>query len=581
MAQEKHPLDPEAAALVPPEEGEGGEQQRPDLGERHQQVALFLTRLATTARSFLLYDPHNEAIHRFISQLLASLQAVLARQAELPLAFQPFEILFEAEPVYLNRDRERSLAFRLYRDGVRSLGFRQGFDWEELARLLEILSIRYTGVNQREDDVVTLLWKARFPHLDVGAVEGIVPEEEQAPEGMAAASSAIPEDVDLPRPELPIPVGPAFTPVPDETRAGLVAEAAPGSLPEDCLALLESLRGLLRDPVEPLRLREVLHVLTEVREFLLSEENLPALKRYLSLLWQLAGEEPPPWDEGRQELVYDLLDACGDRAAVKRLLRSVPPDERRLKPELVEVLDRACPDPVAAVLDILEEPEGPAVRAVARQILEHYGADRLELLQQRFQEASGSLASDLLRVLARIGGPDAVGFIARQSSHRDSAVQEEAFWHLANMPYSGVVGRGLLDAFRWAEPARRSRVLGIIAATGDRRFFDLLAGHVEEKAASLTPQEAAELGMALGRLGGQDALARLQPWIEAGGLFRKGIRTPLALQVAAAMALAEIGSEAAGNALLDALDASDQEAGPWIGGAVAHWQRLLAQRRTT
>jgi hypothetical protein len=47
------------------------------------------------------------------------------------------------------------------------------------------------------------------------------------------------------------------------------------------------------------------------------------------------------------------------------------------------------------------------------------------------------------------------------------------------------------------------------------------------------------------------------------------------------MALAEIGGEAAWNALLDALDASDQEAGPWIGGAVAHGQRLAAQRKAT
>jgi len=74
-------------------------------------------------------------------------------------------------------------------------------------------------------------------------------------------------------------------------------------------------------------------------------------------------------------------------------------------------------------------------------------------------------------------------------------------------------------------------------------------------------------------------VARFTPWLEAKGIFRRGIKTPLALQVAAAMALAEIGGEAATNALLDALDASDQEAGPWIGGAVAHWQRLVTQRK--
>jgi hypothetical protein len=576
VSEERRPAAPE---VMPPEDPEGGELQRPGLGERHQRAAVFLTRLATTARSFLLYDPHNEAIHRFIGQVLTSLQSAL-EQGVLHLSLQPFEILLESEPVYLNRDRERSLAFRLYRDGVRSLTFHSGFDWEELARLLEILSIRYTGVNQREDDIVTLLWKARFTHLEIGAVEGIVPEGEASAEE-PDATSAIPDDVDLPRPELPTPVGPAFTPVSEETRSRLVEEVGASSLPEDCLALLDSLRSMLRDPAERPRLRDVVHVVAEIREFLLTEDHLPALKRYLSFLWQLAGEEPPAWDEGRHELVYDLLDACGDRAAVRRLLRSIPPDERRLRPELLEVLDRACPDPVAAALEILGGPEGPAVRAAARQIVENYGAARVELLQRQFQEASGTFASDLLRVIARIGGPDAVTFIARQTSNADPAVQDEALWHLGHMPYSGLVGRGLFEALRWADPGRRGRVLGMIVATGDRRFVDFLASHLEEKAAELSPQEAAEIGLVLGRLGGEASLTRWQPWLEAKGLFRKGIRTPLALQVAAAMALAEIGSEAAGNALLDALDASDQGAGPWIGGAVAHWQRLLAQRKAT
>jgi hypothetical protein len=580
VSDEKRPVDPEAAGLPgAPEEADGGEQQRQGLGHRPQRVAVLLTRLATTARSFLLYDPHNEAIHRFIGLVLSSLQTVLEEENTLPLSLQPFEIFFEGEPVYLNRDRERSLAFRLYRDGVRSMTFRKGFDWEELAKLLEILSIRYTGVNQREDDVVTLLWKARFHHLDVGAVEGIVPEDDEASEDSGDAPAAIPEEVDLPRPELPTPIGPSFTPVSEEARGRLIAEASQATLPDDCLSLLDAVRVLLRDPTEPLRLRDVLHVFTEVREFLLTEDHLPAMKRYLSFLWQLAGEEPPEWDERRHELVYDLLDACGDRKALRRLLRSVPPDERKLRPEVLEVLDRACPDPVAAVADILETEEGPAVRAVARQILEHYGVERLDLLQKRFQAASGTVASDLLRVIAGISGPDAVTFVARQSSHRDAAVQDEALWHLGNMSYSGAVGHGLFDAFRWTDPTRRSRVLGMIAATGDRRFLDLLAGYVEDKATELPPQEAAEVGLVLGRLGGDATLSRWQPWLHATGIFRKGIRTPLAMQVAAAMALAEIGNETAGNALLDALDASDREAGPWIGGAVAHWQRLVAQRK--
>ncbi len=189
-------------------DAEDGEQEQQGLSPRQQRVATLLARLATTARSFLLYDAGNAAVHNFLRTLLQSLVTTLEEEGEIALAVQPFELRFEGQTVYLNRDRERSLAFRLYRDGVRALRFRKGFDWEELAQLLEVLSIRYTGVHQREDDMVTLLWKAGFSHLEISAIEGIVPDEGDAPEAGRAARFWLPDQVDLPRPALPSPVGP-------------------------------------------------------------------------------------------------------------------------------------------------------------------------------------------------------------------------------------------------------------------------------------------------------------------------------------------------------------------------------------
>ena len=51
--------------------------------------------------------------------------------------------------------------------------------------LLQILSIRYTGVRQQEDDLVTLLRKAGFEHIKLAAIEGFIPEEEQAEAALA------------------------------------------------------------------------------------------------------------------------------------------------------------------------------------------------------------------------------------------------------------------------------------------------------------------------------------------------------------------------------------------------------------
>src|SRR5207237_2507818 len=106
---------------------------------------------------------------------------------------------------------------------------------------------------------------------------------------------------------------------------------------------------------------------------------------------------------------------------VPPLLRSGPAEERGLRPERIEVLSRACPDPLAAVMDVLVDEQSPAIRAVARQLLEHYGTRKRDLIQARFQQSSGAMAADLLRVIAGIGGEGSATFIARQAAHADPA----------------------------------------------------------------------------------------------------------------------------------------------------------------
>jgi hypothetical protein len=554
-----------AAPAQPPlaETGDGGEQQRAGLSPRHQRAATLLSRLAATARSFLLYDAANDAVHGFLSMLLSSFLSALQEEGVLEFHVRPYEIVYEGEPVYLNRDMERSLAFRLYRDGVRMLRIRSGFDWEELAKLLEVLSARFTAVHQREDDAVTLLWKAAFRTVDVVAVEAIVPDEGE-PTPVPALPGAPSGALDLPRPELPQPQAPSWVDVPDEASERLRAESAPASIPEEANALVQRLGALLVAPEARLRFAEVSHVFGEIRDFLLGEGHLRALVPFLGHLWRLANEDAPEWDPDRHSGVYDLLESCGDRQAVRRLLRATPSDERRLQPELIDVLDRVCPDPLVALADMLAEQQSLASRAIARQLLEHYGQRRIDVLEDRFREARGHVASDLLRVIAGIGGDSAVEFIASQRNHPDRAVQDEALWHLGHMPYSGTVGRSLFEIFRNAEADLRARAVGLIARSRDLRFVDAIARWLEENAGSVTTDEAAAVGRALGQIGGPLAISRIGPWLQPTGRLRKGLPGPLPRIIAAAAALAEVPGEQAAEALEAGLAAADDEARPWI-----------------
>ena len=187
--------------------------------------------------------------------------------------------------VYLERDRERSLAFRLFRDGVRRLSFMAGTSWDEVLRLLQILSIRYTGVRQQEDDLVTLLRKAGFESVQIAAIEGFVPEEEHQESPLdAGLLRGARERYDPPR-----AVGHAPAPVPGSRTArlppgdrGLLArlraEEAEDQVPAQALRAVSELLPAQGQGDLP----AVLGFALEVREYLLVE-------RRVDLVVELAG----------------------------------------------------------------------------------------------------------------------------------------------------------------------------------------------------------------------------------------------------------------------------------------------------
>src|SRR3990172_1941040 len=193
-------------------------------------AAALVGALAKAARAFTLYDPSNALVRQFIGEYRARAEGATAA-GPVRLDVRPFELAPGTEVVYREEDRERSLAFRLFRDGVRQVTFAQGAAFEELLQLLQILVVRYSGVRQAEDDVVTLLRKAQFRTIDVRAVEGYAPDEQEPEEGIRQRGGEAPAGFDTPFPKLPPPGPIAYRQGPEEGLAALRAEEAPGPPP--------------------------------------------------------------------------------------------------------------------------------------------------------------------------------------------------------------------------------------------------------------------------------------------------------------------------------------------------------------
>lgn len=148
------PLSSEgAAASVRPVESAEEPQRLPD-GPLHPGEVI--RALARAARCFLTYDARNQIVGRFIANYREAVDRSLQTHGALTFQIAPFDILWQNEAIYHEEDRERSLAFRLFRDGVRGMTLQPGVAWEELLRLLEILSVRYTRIRMHEEDTLTL-----------------------------------------------------------------------------------------------------------------------------------------------------------------------------------------------------------------------------------------------------------------------------------------------------------------------------------------------------------------------------------------------------------------------------------------
>jgi len=512
-----------------------------------------LRSLSRAARSFLLYEPRNQAIRDFLQDYRENMNATLAAHGTMALDIRPFEMTRDGEVVYIERDRERSLAFRLFRDGVRRITLEPGVAWEELLRLLEILSIRYTGIRQSEDDIVTLLWKAGFKHIGIVAVEGFVPEEER-PEGSLAdqvdlgrvkkrrrrpgvAHIDAPPDFDSPFPNFDEQASAEWVEVPQDRLAAIASEADSLHLPKTTVHLISRLLRVVQDATDPTELSDVLPLINEVRDFLLSEgqlEHLTALVRVL---------------ESHRDLNEDEIDAvlgrCADTRALRRILQSVGKGSETLPPELVELLEMIPSEHLQHLMDLLVEERGSASRRLTRLLIEHFVRETWDpgfVFERMHREVSGVLV-DILRATSRAIPDRSLQEAVQLASHQALEVQMEVLWVLGRSDDEALVESTLLQMLNSDYAEVRVRVLEYLHDYGSKAVFQPTADMVQKRSTrGITDRECEAAGKVLSVVDPDRAKPMMLEWIRPPGMFKRFVEMPgaQAMQRTAMHGLADV-----------------------------------------
>jgi len=531
---------------------QGGTKAGLAMGASDQAVAAntALISLDRAARSFTLYDPTNSAVASFLESIEVGFRDYLASYGAMDLQVLPFELRVDEEVVYEQTDREQSLAFKLFRDGVRRLVIAKGVEWSELLRLLEILSVRYSGVRVNEDDVVTLLWKAGFKAIEVDAVEGFVADDEEVvtEEGMSEEELAealnqlleseldwqeedsnqvtdeddeallqelLKVDLDSPLTELPAPAVVEYQFVDDDDLEELLLEDGGSGLGQDCLNLVSSLLELDLYGDGHVSPDEFMPLILEVRDFCLTQGQLTNLIKLLELLTDYAFE----MDE--DHVIHAVLQKFANAFALGRLVRSLPSSAQHPPPTFYTLLSLLPGEHVSVLLSLLGEIRTAHARRILRQLLEHFGVDSAELIVESMRGATGPVAADLLRVLEAVDNDRAMQMLSELASSEDNEVRLQCFHMMEAQINRPEVRPVVHQALNFKDEIFRVRALELLCSRGDRRDFPYLLRHILGHALNLSDLEAEASGRAMATVDPKSALEVFTEWIKPKGLFGK------------------------------------------------------------
>lgn len=525
--------------------------------------------LVRAQKALRMYQGENPITLRLKSDLHQRLATILEQEGAVDLGVRQSQLLFGEEPVYDNRDRKESLAFLLFRDGVRRLTLHPGLDADELERFLTCLNgVRVLASG--EDDLVTLFWEEDFHFITYVSVDELDDTELGGDVGEQLSSAVL---------------------------AG-GREGAGGGGGGDGVRL-DDVKPLSRLPVEDAQLTE--DEIESLRREIAAEQALDLEGLIPDLAAELTALEPG--EEQRRQLAADLLavlDArieAGEASAVVvtvnrlgELARSIFADSEAVTQLQVVVKEGLCvPRRLDRFLAVVRDAGG----------IDHESQRFLARLPERSQEAlvpwlgrlprsedrravADVLASQGQRCLAAIG-KQLEGFLARG----DRGALTEVLYLASQFPEASLP---LLQRLLASSDAnlRRETALVLGRFQGERvvrTWLELLsdrdvglrslaiaalarsrstsaAREIVVRVAAATPERSEEeLRRALaaaGRLAGDEALAWLAPQLQPERRRWFASRREQELARAAAYGIRVVGSEASRNLLATLAQTGDR-----------------------
>jgi hypothetical protein len=544
---------------------------------------LILARDLTSAfvkaiKAFRFYPPDNPTLKGFRDQLLKKFQFFLNKYQTFVLQVGEYDLSFKNRILYENKDVKTSLAFSLYKDGLREIRFMKGIEEWEVQGVIDILKHSET-INALEDDIVTLMWEKDFMHISYLATDEFLEE----------TPVVIPGNVDQFRRNL------VFKPLAHHVEVELAEEGSEEGIDLDEILTkvieeplpfvsdrsvyflspdeVEGLRKEVESEVDPVFIFNITDTLFEI--LALEKETEPfqdAVKILIKVLdaFLTLGEFTKASELLKRVYIilktYDLQDwqvegigkiiaEAGEEVRVERIGKVLEREEVLLE-HVSAYLSLLQKNAIKPLIKLLGELKNSKVRRVFCDALSEIGKNHIELFTPFIEDRRWYLVRNIVYILGRIGKEQAFPYVQKAFNHEENRVRREAVQALGLIggpKATGLLVRALTDndvrircmaAINLGKVGKKPGLIPLLEVVQTKDFY------------KREPVEIKAFFNAIGMVGSNEAVPVLQQLLERKSWFGRGKSDEI--HIGAANTLSAIGTPEASAILEEGKNSKDE-----------------------